>query len=239
MNARVRVLGEVAKADLCRLARRVAEDDDRALRLDTRDRCGERCPAGRFEDQREGALRLVDALDDLVGPAQMRGRARGWPTTAVTRAPDRAAIWVARCPTPPAAPVISTRLPSSGAPWRKVRNAVSPATGKAAASSKRDIVGQRRHAVGGHGGALRPARIVGQRDDARCRRSGRSPSAAALYHHAADVLAGPPALGPGLQTAAIRRGSAKRPAPRPAPRSARAAARQPRAIRPALRRWGC
>src|SRR5438128_5302342 len=45
------------------------------------------------------------------------------------------------CPTPPAAPVISTRLPSSGAPCRKVRNAVRPATGKAAASSKRTLSG--------------------------------------------------------------------------------------------------
>ena len=38
------------------------------------------------------------------------------PTIAVTRAPERAANCTARLPTPPAAPVIKTRLPRSGAP---------------------------------------------------------------------------------------------------------------------------
>src|SRR5215472_5400981 len=71
-------------------------------------------------------------------PSRCRPRS-GRLTTAVTCAPDRAAIWVARCPTPPAAPVIKTRLPSSGAPWRNARNAVNPATGNAAASSKRTL----------------------------------------------------------------------------------------------------
>src|SRR5258707_10030977 len=71
LNTRVRMLGEVAKADLCRLTRQIAEDDDRSLCLDMRDRRGERRPARRFEDQSESSLCPVDALDDLVGATQM------------------------------------------------------------------------------------------------------------------------------------------------------------------------
>ena len=65
------MLGEIAEADRRRLTRRIAEDDDRSLCLDMRDGRGERGPASGFEDQREEALRPVDAFDDLVGAAQM------------------------------------------------------------------------------------------------------------------------------------------------------------------------
>ena len=71
-----------------------------------------------------------------AAPSPSRTLARSaLPTTAVTLAPERAASCTARLPTPPAAPVISTRLPSSGAPWRRVRSAVRPATGSEAASA--------------------------------------------------------------------------------------------------------
>src|SRR5271167_3400366 len=70
-------------------------------------------------------------------PAARSGR----PATAVTCAPERAASCTARWPTPPAAPVISTRLPSNGAPCRNVRNAVRPATGSAAAAAKLTVSG--------------------------------------------------------------------------------------------------
>ena len=71
-------------------------------------------------------------------PSNTRARSR-LPAIAVTRAPERAASCTARLPTPPAAPVISTRLPSNGAPCRKVRSAVSPATGNAAAAAKETV----------------------------------------------------------------------------------------------------
>ncbi len=59
-----------------RLARRVAEDNDRPLRLDPCDRRGERGSAGGFEDQAESPLRLVDTVDDRLGAAHMSAALR-------------------------------------------------------------------------------------------------------------------------------------------------------------------
>src|SRR3954468_3469391 len=50
-------------------------------------------------------------------------------------APPAAASWQARCPTPPEAPSTSTLRPSRRPPWRSACSAVSPATGKVAASA--------------------------------------------------------------------------------------------------------
>ena len=53
--------------------------------------------------------------------------------TAVTWAPASVASWMAKRPTPPLAPVTSTRLPSTKPPISSARSAVSPATGSVAA----------------------------------------------------------------------------------------------------------
>ena len=67
----------------------------------------------------------------------------GLPTTAETCAPDCAAIPLhgqrprsARCPGDQ-----NTRRPTSAPPWRSVRSAVSPATGKVAAWAKETFFG--------------------------------------------------------------------------------------------------
>src|SRR5438105_1814378 len=56
LDSRIWMLGQIAKAEGRRLARGIAKDDDRPPCLDMRDGCGERCSAGRFEDQAEQAL---------------------------------------------------------------------------------------------------------------------------------------------------------------------------------------
>src|SRR6266704_1690219 len=57
--------------------------------------------------------------------------------TPVTSAPSAAAIWTAYVPTPPAAPLTSTRCPARTAPTSRIpRRAVPPAIGTAAACSK-------------------------------------------------------------------------------------------------------
>ncbi len=61
--------------------------------------------------------------------ARNSGR-RTWPQTT---APEAAASWQARWPTPPVAPSISTLRPSSSPPWRSACSAVNPATGRQAA----------------------------------------------------------------------------------------------------------
>ena len=69
-----------------------------------------------------------------VAPSSRKPTARSWlPTTAVTRAPPSLPSWTAKRPTPPAAPVTSTLRPRMAGPSRRIRSAVSPATGSAAA----------------------------------------------------------------------------------------------------------
>src|SRR6516162_4085417 len=65
LDAGIGVLGEVAEAQWCGLAGRIAKDDDRSPRLDSRNSGGKRSATGGFEDQREPALRPVDAFDDF------------------------------------------------------------------------------------------------------------------------------------------------------------------------------
>src|SRR5213078_3522890 len=78
--------------------------------------------------------------------------------TPVTSAPSAAAIWTAYVPTPPAAPLTSTRCPARTAPTSRIpRRAVAPAIGTAAACSK----GQA-HQLGHHLVCLR-ARILSER----------------------------------------------------------------------------
>src|SRR5271156_5016539 len=54
-------------------------------------------------------------------------------TCPYTIAPEAAASWHARWPTPPEAPSINTLRPSNNPPWRNACKAVSPATGNVAA----------------------------------------------------------------------------------------------------------
>ena len=64
--------------------------------------------------------------------------------TAVTVAPRALAIWTAKWPTPPVAPLTSTAWPRSSPHWRRPFSAVSAATGRAAACSKDQPSGMRR-----------------------------------------------------------------------------------------------
>ena len=69
-------------------------------------------------------------------PSSRRPSARSPDATPVTCAPPRRASWNAKRPTPPAAPVTSTRWPSR-LPWTaSARSAVSPATGSVDAAAK-------------------------------------------------------------------------------------------------------
>src|SRR5437764_5653156 len=62
--------------------------------------------------------------------------------TPVTSAPSAAAIWTAYVPTPPAAPLTSTRCPARTAPTSRIpRRAVAPAIGTAAACPKVRLTG--------------------------------------------------------------------------------------------------
>lgn len=129
LDAGVLVLAENPEIDLGRLARRIAEDDDCALRS-TRSiaALSERPPAAsRISANRPSACSISVTISAAPSPSMIRARS-GPPTIAVTRAPEREASCTARLPTPPAVPVISTRFPSNGPPWRKVRSAVSART---------------------------------------------------------------------------------------------------------------
>ena len=95
--------------------------------------------------------RAADALEDRVerrrrpsrskttsrAPSSRSPRPRSaLRATAVTCAPARAASWTAKRPTPPLAPVTSTRLPSTKPAISSARSAVTPATGSVAACEK-------------------------------------------------------------------------------------------------------
>src|SRR5258708_15735351 len=69
LNASILVLGEIAKADLGRLDRRIAVNDDRTAPGNPLDRRLQRGATGAFEDQFERSLRVLDARDDF-GSAQ-------------------------------------------------------------------------------------------------------------------------------------------------------------------------
>ena len=210
LDAGVRVLGEVAEIERGRLARRIAEDDDRALRLDARDRRGSEAPPAAFEDQREAALRLVDA-----GRRSRRRRARrerrprsGLPTTAVTRAPDRAASCTARLPDP-----------AGGAgdqhPLAEQRRAVAQGAQRRQAGDRqgrgileRDIVRQAPPCGGPARRRAAPSRHCRSARRPACRPAGRCRRPRPRSTTPADVLAGPPAFGPDLeqpQFAAVQR----------------------------------
>ncbi|MGZ4665668.1 MAG: hypothetical protein ACXV5Q_11660, partial [Frankiaceae bacterium] len=60
----------------------------------------------------------------------------------MTSAPSAVAIWTANVPTPPAAPLTSTRCPGRTAPTSRIpRSAVAPAIGTAAACSNVRLTG--------------------------------------------------------------------------------------------------
>ena len=115
-------------------------------------------------------------------------------TSAVTCAPPATASCTANEPTPPVAPVTSTRRPSRSPPSRSARRAVSPATGSAAASAKVTASGSAASAMAGHGTPARPAAAVGRSGNARPGRRAAAVGGRAR-DHAGEVLARAPAVG--------------------------------------------
>ena len=136
-EAAERAAGEVVEVQRRRLAARYAVGDRAAAGGEVPDRVGEQRAADPVDHDVERAVVLAERRRDdalraerlgglrPVGAADMRGDVRA-PATA---------SWTAKQPTPPVAPVTSTRRPSRLPPTRSVRSAVRPATGSAAAAA--------------------------------------------------------------------------------------------------------
>src|SRR6516165_8795265 len=102
-----------------------------------RDRGGERGPAGGFEYQREVALHLVDAFDDLVRGVQVAAALGSADHGSDARPGARSDLC---CQVPDAAGGAGNKH-TLAEQRRTVRSAVNPATGRAAASSRRTLSG--------------------------------------------------------------------------------------------------
>ena len=121
-----------------------------------------------------GSIRSITASAPI---SRMPAARSGPPTSAVTWPPWRRANWTANRPTPPAAPVISTRLPSSGAPCASAASEVRPATGTQQACSKESPSGM--GATRRAGTATRSAQApLGRSPITRVPAAGPEPSAA-------------------------------------------------------------
>ena len=161
--------------------------------------------ASRIRPNRPSALSMPSTI--CVGAAHMPAALEAEPTTAVTCAPDRAAICTAICPTPPGRAGDQHPLAEQRRAVAQCAQRRQPGDRQGRRLFEADVVRQCRHPVGRRRDALRPAGIVGQRDD-----PGPGFGAAAvgrlMQDHAADVLTRPPALGPDLhqpQFAAVQR----------------------------------
>src|SRR5215831_8901237 len=99
-----------------------------------RDRGGERGPAGGFEYQREVALHLVDAFDDLVHATQVVAAFGSADHSSDARPGARSDLG---CQMPDAAGSAGNKHTRA-----EQRRAVTPATGRAAASSTRTLSGR-------------------------------------------------------------------------------------------------
>jgi hypothetical protein len=89
-------------------------------------------PADTVDDDVEVAAELLDDTPGAQAAQQLPGRGG----IADQRGDDSAAArasWTAMRPTPPVAPVTSTRLPSTRPPTSSARSAVRPAVGRVAA----------------------------------------------------------------------------------------------------------
>ena len=135
--------------------------DDRPPGLDPRDRGGERGAAGGFEDQAEATLRLVDAIDDLVGAAQM--------PAAFGAADDRGHMRARPCRDLHRHMADAPGRTGHQHPLPQQRRAVAQGAQRGQTGDRQgrrfletDIVGQRRHPVRRRRRALRPAGVVGQ-----------------------------------------------------------------------------
>ena len=138
------------------------------------------------------------AVTTAWAPSARAAPARCSPlTSAVTCAPPATASCTANEPTPPVAPVTSTRRPSRSPPSRSARRAVSPATGSAAASSNETASGNGGEPMTGQDGLLGPAAAVGRSGNTRPRR--RAAAVRGLARdHAGEILARAPPVRPGL-----------------------------------------
>ena len=150
-----------------------------------------RLPPGASSVPRRDHLRAADVVqhhvDRLVEPRPDQPpprRRRPWPSPhrELASRPRRsrahrrcAASWTANRPTPPEAPVISTRLPRTVPAARSARNAASPATGNAAASARSTDGGTSASALTSTAtalgeGARRQGHHAGAHARARCHR---------------------------------------------------------------------
>ena len=95
---------------------------------------------GEVEDEVVARVRAREILRPIVdhrsAPSARTNSAWRALQTASTPAPNACAICTAKLPMPPPAPTTSTFRPARQSPLRRPCNAVTPATGRAAASSK-------------------------------------------------------------------------------------------------------
>ena len=138
--------------------------DDDATRGDVLDGKAERRASDSVDDQVEVA---GEGLDDVGGaePRRSSCAAAASRTNAVTWAPLSRASWIAIRPTPPVAPVTSTRLPSTRPATSSARSAVSPAVGSVAACAS-DTTSGIAASLRWNRGELRPGTSVDQADHA-------------------------------------------------------------------------
>ena len=102
-------------------------------------------------------LWLIPRLQGQAAPIERTSPALRVLHTPVTSAPSAAAIWTAYVPTPPAAPLTSTRCPARTAPASRIpRRAVAPA------GDRRRLLEGQAHRLGYHLVCLR-ARVLGER----------------------------------------------------------------------------
>ena len=140
-------------------------------------------------------------------PRSVRPRARsGLAETAVTWAPPMWASWTAKRPTPPLAPVTSTRRAIGLPPMSRASRAVIPATGSAAAWAK--LTSSGRTAMACVGTAASCAHALSWSATTRAPSGGPLPSAAGAAHRPGEVPAGEAArrlVGQPLDLAAVER----------------------------------
>jgi len=90
-------------------------------------------PPTDLRSNRPRSCAMSDTTSSAPSSCSPAARAELPLTNAVTSAPPKRASWIAKRPTPPEAPVTRTRRPRMAGPSRRMRSAVRPAVGSAAA----------------------------------------------------------------------------------------------------------
>ena len=180
----------VEEVELRRRPARLAEPEHEAAGRDLPQRARERRPADRLEHDVERAVARRRRPPRRASAPSESSRC-GRRETTVTEAPAPAASSTRKCPTPPDAPVTSSRRPAGDGIARSNRSAVRPASGSAAA-----ISGAR--SPTGASASVRTATRSAQPPPGGCpttpladSRSG--PVGRRAHDHTGDVLAGAPA----------------------------------------------